>query len=54
MIKFYWKRHWKNVAYYSYFQSLKQQLLKTQADFLLQLSPAMPEPDLCSSHGVWD
>ena len=39
-------------AYYSYFQSLKQQFLNTQANFVADLS-TMPDPALYSDHGAW-
>jgi len=48
------KKHdrYRIAAYYSYFQSLKQQFLKIQAAFVADLS-TMPDPALYSDHGVW-
>lgn len=48
------KKHdrYRIAAYYSYFQSLKQQFIQKQNSFVDDLS-AIPDPAMCSNHGAW-
>ena len=48
------KKHdrYRIAAYYSYFQSLKQQFIQKQTDFVADLS-TMPDPAMTPNHGAW-